>query len=118
VAEHQTTNRRIVIYLLILASLITGLWIGQAFFFNIAYLFGGLLLIAYLWAWSSVRWVGISRRTRARRAQVGRSLQEDFAIRNRSIFPKLWLEVHDHSNLPGHCASHVVPIVGPRGRYR
>lgn len=111
-------NRRIVIYLIIIASLLTGVWIGRDFFFNIAYLFGGLLLIAYTWAWASVRWIGISRKTRAHRAQVGRKLEEAFTIHNRSIFPKLWLEVRDHSNFPNHRAGHVVPIVGPRGRYR
>ena len=112
------SSRRIVVYLLIIASLAGGLYTGRAFLFNLAYLFGGLLLIAYLWAWASVRGIGISRRTRAHRAQVGRNLDEAFTIRNRALLPKLWLEVQDHSDLPGHRAGHIVPIVGPRGRYR
>lgn len=111
-------NRRNAIYTLLILSLVTGLFTGRAFFFNLAYLFGGLLLISFLWAWMSVRWISISRRTRARRAQVGRNLDEAFSIHNRSIIPKLWLEVRDHSDLPGHRASHVVPALGPRGRYQ
>lgn len=82
-----------------------------------AYVFGGLLLISLLWAWSSVRWISIGRRTRARRAQVGRTLNEAFYVRNRSFLPKLWLEIRDHSTLPGHRASHIVPAIRGRGSY-
>jgi uncharacterized protein (DUF58 family) len=111
-------NRRNAIYLLLILSLLTGLFTGRAFFFNLAYLFGGLLLISFVWAWLSVRWISISRRTRARRAQVGRNLDEAFTVQNRAWLPKLWLEVRDHSDLPGHRASHVVPALGIRGRYQ
>src|SRR5687767_7039189 len=111
-------NRRNAIYTLLILVLLTGLATGRAFFFNLAYLFGGLLLISFIWAWFSVRWIAISRRTRARRAQVGRNLDEAFTVYNRSIIPKLWLEVRDHSDLPGHRASHVVPALGVRGRYQ
>ncbi|RPJ01568.1 MAG: DUF58 domain-containing protein, partial [Chloroflexi bacterium] len=37
---------------------------------------------------------------------------------NRGIFPKLGLEVRDHSTLPHHGASHVAPTLLPRRRYR
>lgn len=111
-------NRRYAIYLLVIASLLTGLFTGRAFFFNIAYLFGGMVIISFIWAWLSVRWINLARKTRARRAQVGRSLDEVFTVRNRSFLPKLWLEVHDHSDLPGHRASHVVPALRGRGSYR
>ena len=77
-------NRRNAIYLILIASLLTGLFTGRAFFFNIVYLFGSVLVIAYVWSWSAVRWININRRTRARRAQVGRNLDEAFIIRNRS----------------------------------
>jgi uncharacterized protein (DUF58 family) len=111
-------NRRNAVYLLLILSLLTGLFTGRAFFFNLAYLFAGLLLVSFLWAWVSVRWIGISRRTRSRRAQVGRNLEETFAVRNTAFLPKLWLEVRDHSNLPGHRASQVVPTLLGRKSYR
>jgi uncharacterized protein (DUF58 family) len=112
------SSRRNAVYLLTSISLLTGLFTGRSFFFNLAYLLGGLLVLSFIWAWVSVRWISISRRTRARRAQVGRSLDEDFMIRNRAIIPKLWLEVRDHSTLPGHRASQVVPAIRGRGAYR
>lgn len=111
-------NRRNAVYGLLIICLLTGLFTGRAFFFNLAYLFGGLLALSFIWAWMSVRWISISRRTRARRAQVGKTLDEVFIVRNKAIIPKLWLEVRDHSDLPGHRASHVVPVLGIRGSYR
>lgn len=110
-------NRRNTVYVLLILCLLTGLFTGRAFFFNLAYLFVGLLVLSFSWSWLSVRWIGISRRTRARRAQVGRSLDETFTVRNRAWLPKLWLEIRDQSDIPDHRASHVVPALGPRSSY-
>jgi uncharacterized protein (DUF58 family) len=41
-------------------------------------------------------------------------LEERFAVRNSSSIPKLWLEVRDESDLPGHLASQVVNSLPPR----
>lgn len=111
-------NRRTAAYVLIILSLLIGLFTGRAFFFNIAYLTMGLLGVSFLWAWLSVRWIVINRKTRARRAQVGRNLDESFLVQNRSLLPKLWLEVRDLSTLPGHRASQVVPAMRGRSSYR
>ncbi|MEZ4666905.1 MAG: DUF58 domain-containing protein [Anaerolineae bacterium] len=111
-------NRRNVVYLLITGCLLIGLFTGRAFFFSLAYLFFSVLTASFLWAWMSARWIVLSRKTRARRAQVGRNLDEIFTVYNRSIFPKLWLEVHDFSTLPGHQASQIVPALAGRKSYR
>lgn len=111
-------NRRNSIYGLLILSLLAGLFTGRAFFFTLAYVLGGLLIVAFVWSWFSVRWISISRKTRSRRAQVGRTLEEAFAVRNTAIFPKLWVEIRDHSTLPNHHASQVVPSLGGRGTYR
>lgn len=111
-------SRRISIYLLIIASLIAALVTGRAMFLTIAILFGIVFVLGLVWAWLSVRWLTLSRRTRARRSQVGRTFRERFAVKNLSILPKLWLEIRDHSDLPGHLASHVVPGLTPRGNYQ
>lgn len=111
-------SRRNTVYLLISLALVTGLFTGRAFFFNIACLFAGLLFIAYIWTWASVRGLHITRKTRARQAQVGRNMDEVFTVQNMAILPKLWLEVRDHSDLPSHKVSHVVPAIWPRGNYR
>lgn len=112
------TNQRNTAYGLLILTLLTGLFTGRAFFFNLAYLIGGLLVISFIWSWLSVRGIVIGRKTRSRRAQVGRTLEESFTVRNTSILPKLWLEVRDQSTLPGHRASHVVPSLAPRSTFR
>src|SRR5690349_22318182 len=111
-------NRRLGVYVLLIACLLIGLASGRRFFFNIAYLFGALLIVSLIWSWTSVNWVRIMRQTRARRAQVGKTLDETFTVRNTSIFPKIFLEVRDHSDVPGHNPSAVVPTLLPRRMYR
>ncbi len=111
-------NRRNTVYVLLTLCLLAGLFTGRAFFFNLAVLFVCLLVISFLWSWLSVRWISISRRTRARRAQVGRNLSELFEVRNHAFLPKLWLEIRDHSDMPGHRASQIVPSLPIRGKYR
>lgn len=110
-------NRRNVFYSVIIFCLLMGWLSGRNFLFHLAYALIAVLIAAFIWSWTSVNWVTISRYTHARRAQVGRSLDEVFTIRNTGILPKLWLEIRDHSTLPNHHASHVVPTLAPRRRY-
>ena len=86
-------------------------------FYSLTYLLAAIILLSFLWAWVGIRWVEFSRKTRARRSQVGKSAEERFSLRNKSWFPKLWLEVRDRSDLPNHRASRVLNALGP-GRWR
>src|SRR5512141_94197 len=111
-------NRRNAIYTLLIFCLLAGLFTGRSFFFTLSYLFGALIVVAGLWSWTSVNWIRINRYTPTRRAQVGKTLEEQFAVRNTSWLPKLWLELLDHSDLPGHNPSAVVPMLFPRATHR
>ncbi len=42
------------------------------------------------------------------RSQVGKYFEESLALVNASRWPKLWVEVQDHSDVPGHRVSRVV----------
>lgn len=111
----MTLSRRVAVALLfLLASLVGALATGRQVFFTLTYFWAGLLLVSLLWALAGIQGVRLSRHTRARRAQVGRPLEERFALDNLSRLPKLWIEVTDHSNLPGHHASTVVEGLGAR----
>ena len=105
-------RRRTAIYLIMAVSLFAGLVTGRTFFFNVTYAFTGLLIFSFIWAWTSAHWLRLTRQTRARRAQVGHWFEERFSVRNTGIMPKLWLEIYDHSSLPGHHASHIVTNLG------
>ena len=108
-------NRRNALYILAIFSLLTGLFTGRADLFNIAYLIAAVMILSLIWTWLSLRGIALRRTTRTRRSQVGRVFQESFGVRKTGILPKLWLEIRDHSNLPNHHASHVVPtLVGAR----
>ena len=109
----MTDRRRTAIYAAIIGCLLAGLITGRGFFFNVAYAFAGLLVLSFVWVQVGISWLRLGRQTRARRAQVGRYLEERFTVNNTSILPKLWLEVYDESTLPGHHASHVVSTMGP-----
>ncbi len=111
------TSRRLIVFLLLLACLIGALVTGRDLFYNLLYLWLTLVVVAVVWTWNSLRGIRLSRHTRALRAQVGRPLEERLAARNTSRTPKLWLEVRDQSNLPGHEASLVVMSLAP-GRER
>ncbi|MEJ2150323.1 MAG: DUF58 domain-containing protein [Chloroflexota bacterium] len=109
----MTDRRRTAIYAAIIGCLLAGLITGRGFFFNVAYAFAGLLVLSFVWVQAGISWLRLGRQTRARRAQVGRTLEERFTVQNTSLLPKLWLEVYDESTLPGHHASHVVSTMGP-----
>src|SRR5690606_17073385 len=102
---------------LALRALIGGLATGRDLLFNLAYLFALLLIVSFAWSWVNINRLHLGRVTRARRAQVGEPLEERFTVRNTSIVPKLWLEVRDHSTVPGHQVSHVINNLGGRSSF-
>ena len=104
-------ERSWIVIVLWLASLVMALAVPPAqkdIFFTLTYLFGGLLVFSFLWAWLNLHWVRVTRRTRSRRSQVGKYAEETFIVENTGPLPKLWLEVRDRSDLPGHRMSRVV----------
>ena len=106
----------------LLAALITT-WVlafnsGRELAFNIAYLISGVLLLSYGWAINSIRGLALRRYTRTRRSQVGQYAEEQFEVNNRSIWPKLWIEIEDDSTLPWHPASRVISSLGRQSSQR
>lgn len=98
-----------------LALLIT--WVlafnsGRGLAFNIAYLITAILILSYAYAVNSIRGLRLRRFTRTRRSQVGQYAEEQFEIANRNFWPKLWIEIEDHSTLPWHPASRVISSLG------
>lgn len=112
------TSHRNVVYALVIVSLITNFIGGQAFFLHLAYALGGVLFLSLAFSWTAVNWLRLNRWTYVRRLQVGQSFEETFEVRNTSFLFKLWLEVHDHSTLPQHRTSRVVPFLRGRHQFR
>lgn len=110
-------HRRTTAFILAIIALLSGLATGRAILFNLAYLLGLLIIVSFVWAWINLNWVKLARNTRTRRTQVGRPLEERFTVHNTSIVPKLWLEVRDFGNVPGHYSSHVIHNLGGRSAF-
>ena len=70
--------------------------------FILDYVLAGLVAFAFAWARLSLHWLDITRRGQGDRASVGDYYEETVTLRNRSFLPKLWLEIRDVSELPGH----------------
>ncbi len=98
----------IIAVLLLIVALAGALATGRRLFFNLAYLLGAVIVVSYLWSRSNVGHLQIVRQTPSHRSQVSQVAEERFLVRNMSLLPKLWVEVRDDSELPGHHASWVV----------
>ena len=101
-----------ILFLLWLASLLAVLVVGHPLFFSLFYLFGGILILSFLWAWLNLHWVRVSRQVRSRHVQVGNFVEERLVLENTGPLPKLWIELNDNSSLPLHRASRVVSGLG------
>jgi uncharacterized protein (DUF58 family) len=102
------------VFLLGLACLIAALATGRDLFYNLTYLIAAIIVLSYVWSWTSINWVRLTRYLWAKKAEVGKTYEERFIVRNTSFLPKLWLEIRDHSDLPGHQASYVINSFGAR----
>lgn len=105
-------NRIVLLLWIVVAAAAIGS--GRELLYNLWYLLTVLLVASYVWAWTGVRWVKVERRARTGRSQVGKMVEERFAVRNQGLIPKLWLEVRDDSTLPQHHASRVISPLGSR----
>ncbi len=90
------------------ASLFLALTTGRDILYNIFYFITLVLVGSWLWTWLNLRGLEIKRRVRTPRSQVGRFVEESFEVTSRGWVTKLWVEVVDRSDLPGHHASRVL----------
>ncbi len=74
----------------------------QRLLFVLDYALLGVLVFSFIWARLSLYWIEVERLPGSERSQVGQYFRETLVLRNRSLLPKLWIEVVDNSDLPGH----------------
>jgi uncharacterized protein (DUF58 family) len=105
------------VLILWIVSLVAALVTGRDLYYTMTYLFGGTLILSATWAWLGTRGLAFKRYTRSQRAQVGLPFTEHFVIVNRSPLRKLWVTLHDQSDLPGYHASRVINSLGARHEF-
>ena len=76
----------------------------------LAYSLAVTLVLALAWSFASVRGLHLRREPFESHLQVGQTLRERVTLTNRSIIPRLWLELADESTLPNHVAGSVVDL--------
>jgi uncharacterized protein (DUF58 family) len=111
------TGRARGLALLFAACLAAGFISGRAIFFNLSYVCLSVFLVSFLWSRTALRGVSVTRRPGGTRSQVGHAFEEAVTLVNRSRIPKLWVELRDESELPGHRVSVVMVGIGA-GRER
>ena len=110
----RSLQRSWVLLIIWLASLVLTLSVGGSLFFSLTYLFTAILLFSFLWAWLNVHWLRVTRHIRAGQVQVGHFIEERFVLENTGWLPKLWVELKDEANLPGHHVSRVTSNLGTK----
>jgi uncharacterized protein (DUF58 family) len=107
----MTYALRIVLILLAIC-VIAGVTTGSSLYYRLSYVWAALLLVS--WGMSRLALHGVTSRRSARtlRSQVGQIFEERFEIHNESRWPCLWVEVRDHTPLPGSRGSHVLTMIG------
>ena len=82
----------------------------SALLYRMSYALLAAVVVCFLWSLASIGWVSMARQPQSLRAQVGETLEEKLTVWNTGLWPKLWLEVRDHSDLPGYQPSRVVSL--------
>ena len=72
--------------------------------------FGGMWLIGWLWVRSLRNHLRLTREMRFLWAQVGDKLEEQFTLTNNGPLPATWIELVDHSTLPGCSAARATSL--------
>ena len=106
------------ILLLWVLALAFALSTGREWAYNLFYFITGVIIVTLWWAWANLRGLTLRRGSRIQRSQVGKHFEESLELANTSRWPKLWVEIDDLSNLPGHQVSRVVNSLGARSASR
>jgi uncharacterized protein (DUF58 family) len=110
-AERRTLTILIILIVLsIFVASATGFWL----LFRLTYVLLLAIPLAWAIAWWNTRHLEAHVERRTSRSQVGQEAIEIIEVRNHDVFPKVWIEVEDPSNMPHHHSRRVV-IVPSRG---
>lgn len=99
----------VIFFICLVSSLSTGFWLPA----RLAYVALLGVPLAYFWARANTRDLQVTVERPQDRLQEGQEFQERITVKNLGWLTKLWLEVEDPSDLPGHQARQVITL-GPR----
>ncbi len=105
------SNRSLTIVVLlfvacIIVALSTGFWLT----WRLAYVAMIGVPVAYIWSRLNLRGIEVTPDRQGDRLQEGGQFEERITVRNTTWISKIWLEVDDPSDMPGHVAKRVVTV--------
>src|SRR5258706_15755716 len=83
---------------------------GWTVLYKLTYVLLTLFILSWLWARYSLRKLTFHRNTTSGRGQVGETFEERLMLDNTSVLPKIWVQIADGSDLPGHRAGYVASM--------
>jgi len=85
---------------------------GVRLAYTLAYVLVFLLVLAFFWSRALARKVEVERESPDGAHMVGEPFTERFVVRNRSILPVAYCEVHDRTRLPGYIPGRACSLRG------
>lgn len=112
-------NLRRVWLLIIIWAILANLAVAtdREIFYRLSYLIILIVAAAFLWALYSIQSFVMEREITTPRAQVGSLAEERFSATSTGRIPKLWIELSDGGNMPGHLVGRVLSGMAPRVKY-
>src|SRR5688572_28393355 len=96
----------VIFFVCLISALSTGFWLPA----RLAYVLLLGVPIAYFWAKANSLNLDETTERLLDRLQEGQEFQERITVKNLSWFTKLWLEVDDPSDMPGHVARQIITL--------
>jgi uncharacterized protein (DUF58 family) len=105
------TNRTLTVVLL-MALVSSAIAISTGFWLTWRMVYVAIAGVPVAYGWSRLNLMGIEviPERSTDRLQVGAQFDERITVRNRSWLPKVWLEVEDPSEMPGHVSKRVITV--------
>lgn len=112
-------NLRRVWLLVIIWAILANLAVAtnRDIFYRLSYLIILIVAAAFLWALYSIQSFKLEREMLSARSQVGGIAEEKFSATSTGRVPKLWIELTDGGNMPGHLVARVLSGMAPRIKY-
>ncbi len=105
--ENRSLTAVVILWLVcIVVALSTGFWLT----WRLAYVAMIGVPLAYAWSRLNLSGIDVAPDRSADRLQEGSVFEERITIKNRNWLAKIWLEVDDPSDMPGHHARRVVTV--------
>lgn len=109
----QVQLERPLVFVLTAGILLLALISGINVLYSFLYAMLGLIGLSYFWTTRNIKNLTVERHLVSQWATLGDEIEETFRVANAGALPVLWVEVNDHSDVPGYEAGMVTGL-GPR----